>query len=114
MLEEHQQSDCPKFPVDCPLNCLEKHARGSIEGHLKTCINAIVRCEFYSLGCKTELKRKEVPKHMKSGAIEHVKQLRAQLMFVSGYLAERDSELNELMNPKPPPTEEDSGAQDNN
>eukprot|EP00495_Collosphaeridae_sp_1-RS-2012_P003587 TRINITY_DN2964_c0_g1_i1.p1 TRINITY_DN2964_c0_g1~~TRINITY_DN2964_c0_g1_i1.p1 ORF type:complete len:612 (-),score=165.93 TRINITY_DN2964_c0_g1_i1:176-2011(-) len=88
-LEEHQQTECPKFPVDCPLKCLEKHARSSIEEHLKICMNAIVQCEFYSLGCKADLKRKEVPKHMKSGAIEHVKLLKVQLMFVSGYLAEK-------------------------
>jgi len=112
-LEEHQQTVCPKFPVDCPLKCLEKHARSSIEEHLKTCMNAIVQCEFYSLGCKMDLKRREVPKHMKSGAIEHVKLLKVQLMFVSGYLAKRDPEMNKLMNPKSP-TKEDCGAQAKN
>jgi len=112
-MEEHHQTNCPKFPVDCPLKCLEKHARGSIEEHLKTCMNASVQCEFYSHGCKADLKRKQVPQHMTTSAIEHVKLLRAQLMFVSSYLAERDPALTELMNPTSP-TEEDSGAQEKN
>jgi len=105
-MDEHHQGDCPKFPIECPLKCPVKIARDSVEEHHKTCMNASVLCEFYSLGCKAELKRRDLTLHMQKGAIEHVKLLNAQLMFVSGYLADRDSALAETMNPTPPAKEE--------
>lgn len=105
-MDEHHHGDCPKFPIECPLKCPEKISRDSVEEHHKTCMNASVLCEFYSLGCKVDLKRKELVKHKKQGAIEHVRLLNTQLMFVSGYLADRDSAIAETMNPKAPAKEE--------
>jgi len=105
-IREHWASDCPMFPVSCILNCNQKHPRAMEGEHQKVCTNATVHCEFYNIGCLVELKRKQLQKHMKDEASNHLKLIKTQLAIVTGYLAEREPALAQLMNPTPPPREE--------
>jgi len=105
-VREHWASDCPMFPVSCVLNCNQKHPRAMEVEHQKVCKNASVHCEFYNIGCLADLKRKQLPKHMKDEAVNHLKLIKTQLVVVTGYLAEREPDLAQLINPTPPATEE--------
>jgi len=100
-MKEHQESECPKFPVPCPLKCFTKHPRCMVEEHQKICKNAIVKCEFWNFGCHLDLKRKQVTRHMKEAGVDHVKLLKARLDLLTGYLGERDEAITQLVYHEP-------------
>jgi len=106
-MKEHHEYECQKFPVPCPLKCFTKHQRCMLEEHQKTCKNAIVHCEFWTFGCHSDLKRKQLTRHMKEAAVDHVKLLKARLDLFTGYLGERDTALTDLLY-QPPVAEEDN------
>jgi len=102
-LKEHHGTDCPLYPIHCPQKCSSaKIARSKIEDHFKTCPNSIVCCEFKYLGCDVDLKRRQIPVHMKNEAVEHVRLLHRQLTTVSNYLLSQDAALGDVFNPVPP------------
>jgi len=101
-IAEHHENECPQIPVLCPLKCSHKYARCLAEKHEMTCINVNVWCDFRHLGCEANVKRKQLPRHMKNAAIDHVKLLNKQLMRLTGYLMERDLTLVDMLNPATP------------
>jgi len=105
-MKDHHDNECHLIPIQCPLKCTHKLPRSMVEDHQKSCKNASVECEFQPLGCYVDLKRKEVARHMKDGAIDHVKLLKERLMLVTGYFAEKDAGLVELLKTTNP-TDED-------
>merc|ERR1719285_110027 len=104
-LEDHEKV-CPKYPVSCPQKCNKSALqRCQIEEHLKICENSIVDCEFKYVGCNTQFKRKDITRHLKNNALEHVKFLNKRVQLMSTYFSSIDPALNKLLHPTPPPTE---------
>jgi len=103
-LEEHEKV-CPKYPVRCPQGCGKTLLRCQIEEHLKICENSIVECEFKHVGCNTQFKRKDITRHLKNNALEHVKFLNKRVQLMSTYFSSIDPALNKLLHPTPPPKE---------
>jgi len=107
-MKEHLEKDCHKFPVPCPLKCFSKYERDMLEEHQKTCKNAIVQCEFWNFGCHSDLKRKQLTRHMKEAGVEHVKLLKARLELLTGYLGEQEgTALTDLLYQVPVVQEEE-------
>merc|ERR1719320_681724 len=101
-MKEHQETDCPMFPVPCPQKCRgPKVRRSEIDEHFKSCPNTILSCEFKYLGCHSDVKRKDVSRHMKNAAVEHTMFLKRRLASLTNYLLTKDSALKDLLNPAP-------------
>jgi len=115
VMGEHQNKDCPKFPVPCPQRCFGgKYKRCEVEEHLKTCMNSVVDCRFSALGCKATLKRKQLRRHTFDDAHKHLELLESRVRLVTDFLVAKDPSLSELLNPPEPPSkqEEEVGQED--
>jgi len=99
-MEEHHQSDCPKFPIPCPQKCgIAKFARSDVEEHFKVCRNSLVDCEYKVFGCDKKVKRREVPRHLKEAAVDHVGLLEKRLKLMTDYLLKQDEQLVKVLYP---------------
>ena len=47
--------------------------RGQLEGHLRECPLAMVKCELKELGCEEVVQRKDADKHMEQATQKHLK-----------------------------------------
>ncbi len=47
--------------------------RGKLEGHLRECPLAMVKCELKELGCEEVVQRKDADKHMEQAAQKHLR-----------------------------------------
>lgn len=107
MMDEHHETDCPSFPIPCPQKCgIAKFPRSQVEEHYKVCKNTIVSCNFDSLGCDAQVKRREIVRHMRERAVDHVQLLKKRLKLVTDYLQSNDKDLVQVFNPPTPPPAE--------
>jgi len=64
---------CHKFPLTCPNECdIETVCRGNMDEHRKVCPLEKIDCEYYKVGCKTKIPRKDLEKHYKENMKEHL------------------------------------------
>lgn len=113
MMDEHHETDCVSFPIPCPQKCgIAKFPRSEVDEHFKVCKNTIVSCNFDSLGCEAEVKRREVARHMRERAVDHVQLLKKRLKLVTDYLQSNDKDLEQVFNPPPPPPAEEGDAEE--
>jgi len=113
MMDEHHQTDCEAFPIPCPQKCgIAKFPRSDVEEHFKVCKNTIVSCTFDTLGCEIQVKRREVARHMRDSAVDHVELLKTRLKLVTDYLQSNDQDLVQVFNPPPPPPAEEADAEE--
>ena len=71
----HHHKICANWPVLCPYMCKERKSwtRSQLTRHLQEgCDEEIVKCEFASAGCSTEMKRVELKEHMQSALASHL------------------------------------------
>jgi len=112
-MDEHHQTDCPSFPIPCPQKCgIAKFPRSDVEEHYKVCKNTIVSCNFDSLGCDAQVKRREIVRHMRERAVDHVQLLKKRLKLVTDYLQSNDKDLVQVFNPPPTPPPEEVDAEE--
>jgi len=112
-MDEHHLNECPSFPIPCPQKCgIAKFPRSEVQEHFKVCKNTVVCCNFDSLGCETKVKRRELARHMRDGAVDHVQLLKTRLKLVTDYLQTKDQDLEEVFNPPPPPPAEEGDAEE--
>ncbi len=67
---------CPKYLVMCSKKCgVSPPERGQLEGHLRECPLAMVKCELKELGCASGevVQRKDVDTRMEQAAQKHMK-----------------------------------------
>ncbi|KAM9994817.1 hypothetical protein ACTFIY_000994 [Dictyostelium cf. discoideum] len=63
-LKNHHM-ECPKFPVGCPQGCSIIIERHQIKSHIDNdCNNSTILCNYYTFGCKVEMKRSELQNHL--------------------------------------------------
>lgn len=99
VMEEHHEGECTKYPITCPAKCSKKFARAEAEEHKKVCQNALVECEFESFGCKKQLKRKELSRHLKISVFEHLELVKGRVTILTDYIMKNDSALKDVINP---------------
>jgi len=105
-MQDHHENGCLGFPIPCPQKCgVAKFPRSDVEEHFKVCKNTLVCCDFNSLGCNAEIKRREVVRHMNDTTVDHIHLLKKQLKLVTDYLQKRDKDLVNVFNPVLQPAE---------
>jgi len=103
-MEEHHDTECVKFPTACLQKCgIAKFPRSELEEHLKVCKNSLVHCEFESVGCGAQVKRRDVLQHMRDVAVDHVHLLKVRLNHFTDHLLSTDKSLVKVLRPPPPP-----------
>jgi hypothetical protein len=64
---------CKKFVVLCFQNCGIKVLREELETHITSnCINTLVECQFYPMGCVDKFPRKNIDEHMETNKGSHL------------------------------------------
>jgi TNF receptor-associated factor 4 len=64
--------ECDYVPVVCPNNCGVTCKRTDMEGHVNTCSQRVMECEFKHVGCKDKFKRENREDHMKKKGQAHL------------------------------------------
>ena len=80
-------TECEGFPLTCPAGCCTQHSRARMGDHLAGCTEELVACTYVSVGCKEEIKRKELQSHLErwkdfhlKGAMDRVEELSTDLL----------------------------------
>ena len=64
--------ECPKYLVDCQLNCGIKIERENLVNHIKNqCENAEISCYYNKYGCEIVLIKRNIEEHLKSHSENH-------------------------------------------
>ena len=82
-------TECDMVPLTCPNQCdIGTVRRGDMDQHRKICPLETVDCEYYKVGCKAKMLRKDVEKHSEDNMKEH-------LLLTTKKLNETEDELRE-------------------
>lgn len=80
-IEGEHLEECPKLPLPCPNKCaIGNVLRGEMETHRKECPLEVVNCEYYNVGCKERMMRKELAKHESEMVKNHLLLTKASLV----------------------------------
>ncbi|XP_046860118.1 TNF receptor-associated factor 3-like [Xenia sp. Carnegie-2017] len=89
LLNEHLETTCPNFPLDCPKMCGQKVLRCNMETHLlNDCPKAESSCPLFP-DCNFQGSRSDLKKHMSEKQITHVTML-------NGYIKTLDGQVKQL------------------
>ena len=90
-IEGQHKEECPKLPLPCPNKCeVESILREDMEAHRKECPLEMIKCEYYSVGCKrVKLTRKDMKNHNKENVEEH-------LIMTNDVLTDTKAQIAEL------------------
>ena len=96
-IDEHYLK-CTEFPVRCPNSCTEidRLPRGKLYDHLQHCPMQDVQCRFARFGCSINVKRKDMPQHMRDYGPDHLDLMSAFCLDISGRLIEKDRQISEI------------------
>ena len=88
---------CPKVFIPCPNKCdIEVVPREGLELHMKKCPLEISQCEYYDVGCKVIVFRKDQDRHKKEKMEEHLMMTKLELTSTKAKLADALKRLNNL------------------
>ena len=72
LIANYHKEKCQKFSVQCPNGCGVTVLQEKINEHCKVCPLEEIQCEYYHLGCKVMILRKDKEEHNKNNVIQHV------------------------------------------
>ena len=73
IIGDHQNKECPGYPLSCPNNgCEKKIKRSLMTEHRDTCPKEEVDCHYSKVGCHEKMKREDLPQHNKDKLEEHL------------------------------------------
>jgi len=79
-IEENHKDECPKFPLPCPNACeVLSLPRESLKEHRNICPMEVVKCEYYSVGCKANIIRRDQKIHETEKMEEHLSLTKSKL-----------------------------------
>ena len=88
-IEGEHKKVCPKVLIPCPNKCdVEVVPRESLEAHMKSCPLEMTQCEYYDVGCKVMVIRKDQDKHEKEKMEEHLMFTKLELATTKAKLAD--------------------------
>ena len=106
--KENHWPTCTKFPEPCPNSCdVGSVERCNMEQHRSVCPLEPVACEMKEFGCSVVVPRKELAKHVKESALQHLtamtmlnlrltKQLQEDVNAQKQELAEMKDQIQEV------------------
>ena len=98
IIEGQHKEECPKFPLPCPNKCeVGSVPRKDMKAHKKECPLEMIRCEYYSVGCKrVKLAHKDFEKHDEQNMKEHLKMTKNKLADTTAQLDAALQQINSL------------------
>lgn len=111
-IEGEHMEQCPKLALPCPNNCSAAYIlREAMPAHRNSCPLEKVKCEFFNLGCETEVTRKDMEVHNTTMMPKHLGLTKTLLTKTTGklisvkaaltdaklQLAEKDKMLHETL-----------------
>ena len=89
-IEGKHKEECLKLPINCPNECeAGSIPREDMTAHRLKCPLEVIECEYYNIGCRHAMLRKDQCKHGKEKTEEH-------LHLTSNKLTEYQTKINEL------------------
>ena len=93
---QHQQQ-CPKLPLLCPNKCdVGTVLREHMEAHKAKCPLELIQCDYYEMGCKDSMARKDKPNHDKEKMENHLSIMKSKYLHTTSKLADAEKEIVEL------------------
>ena len=80
LIANHHKEKCQKFTVQCPNDCGVTMLREKISEHCKICPLEEIQCEYYSLGCKVMMLRKDKEEHNKTNVVLHIDLMKKNIL----------------------------------
>ncbi|XP_019371961.1 PREDICTED: TNF receptor-associated factor 5 isoform X1 [Gavialis gangeticus] len=74
-LKNHENNDCPDYPVPCLQNCSQIILKKEIDKHFFVCPEAEVDCPYKQYGCSVKVKRGKLAEHENASLREHMLQI---------------------------------------
>ena len=71
-IEGRHLEECSNCPLSCPNHCSATISSSDFDEHKNICPLEVVNCEFNSLGCNTDMPRKDVKTHNKENLTNHL------------------------------------------
>lgn len=96
-IEGQHKEECPKFLLSCPNKCdIENICREDMEAHRRDCPLEMIQCEYYDVGCKVSVARRDQEKHKKENMEEHLMMTKLGLSNTKAQLADALKRINTL------------------
>ncbi|OXB58741.1 hypothetical protein ASZ78_000082, partial [Callipepla squamata] len=74
-MKDHEENDCPDYPVPCLQNCSQIILKKEIEKHHTVCPETEVDCPYKQYGCLIKVKRGKLAEHENGALREHMLQI---------------------------------------
>ncbi|XP_043945786.1 TNF receptor-associated factor 5 isoform X2 [Protopterus annectens] len=71
-LKDHELTDCPNFPIQCPSGCHQTIQRSKIAEHSQVCLETEQECPYKRFGCLFKDKRINIQEHENAALREHM------------------------------------------
>ena len=95
-IEGKHEEECPRLPINCPNECeAGSIPREDMEGHRLKCPLEVIECEYYNIGCRDIMPRKDQCKHGKEKMEEHLYLTSNKLTECQAKIAELESEVTQ-------------------
>ena len=78
-IEGRHLEECSNCPLSCPNHCGATISSSEFDEHKNICPLEVVSCEFNSLGCNTDMPRRDVETHDKENLTNHLNLAKQQL-----------------------------------
>ena len=90
-ISRHHKEQCPKFPLSCPNKCeVGTVLRENMEAHRAECPLETIQCEYYEVGCKDSMHRKDQVKHNKGEIENHLSLMKSEYLHTKGKLTDTE------------------------
>ena len=87
LIEGQHKEECVKLPIRCPNECdTGDIPREDMEQHKQKCPLAVVKCEYYTMGCDVSMFRKDQHMHEKEKMEEHLLLTKSELFLAKSEL----------------------------
>ena len=88
-IEGRHKDECPKLPLPCPNGCeIGVVPRQDLDKHKEICPLAMIRCEYYEMGCQPEIACKDIEEHNRENVDKHLDMLKCVLANTKSDLAQ--------------------------
>ena len=89
--------ECPSVPLLCPNKCeVGTILRENTEAHRAECPLETIQCEYYEVGCKDSMARKDQVEHNKDKMEIHLSLMKSGYLDTKNKLAEAEKRFEEL------------------
>ena len=87
---------CPKHALPCPNKCEMKVLRENIKAHKAECPLERIQCNYYEMGCKDSIARKDQAEHDKEKMENHLSLVKSEYLHTKSKLADAEEKIEEL------------------